>query len=135
MGKKVESYLSDDGKLFTSERDMVLHEIEIALGEDFPELRVQMPLIMKSIDRITAIVQPLHILHMKNHPEPAPETTLRPEPPCFARQSADRMTCRRCNLVWDTNDPAPPACKPIAAPVARRIRAIEDGMATMVSNG
>ena len=75
MGKKVESYLSDDGKLFTSERDMVLHEIEIALGEEFPELRVQMPLIMKSIDRITAIVQPLHILHMKNHPEAPEETT------------------------------------------------------------
>lgn len=29
---------------------------------------------------------------------------------CHARQHSDQMVCDRCGLVWDTNDPEPPAC-------------------------
>jgi hypothetical protein len=30
---------------------------------------------------------------------------------CFARQYSDQKICHQCGLVWDTNDPDPPACK------------------------
>lgn len=56
MGKKVESYQSNDGKLFGNERDMLLHEAEIALTEEFPQLRVSIPVIMKNANRIAEIM-------------------------------------------------------------------------------
>lgn len=30
---------------------------------------------------------------------------------CKAMQMSDQKVCRACNLVWDMNDPEPPACK------------------------
>lgn len=30
--------------------------------------------------------------------------------PCEAVQHADSMLCKRCGLLWDTNDPSPPEC-------------------------
>lgn len=30
---------------------------------------------------------------------------------CEARQYSDQMTCGRCGLAWDVNDPDPPACR------------------------
>lgn len=30
---------------------------------------------------------------------------------CAAVQSSDEMRCGRCALVWDVNDPDPPACR------------------------
>lgn len=36
-----------------------------------------------------------------------------PEPKtCQAYQCSDQMICPRCEYAWDTNDPAPPVCKP-----------------------
>jgi len=32
---------------------------------------------------------------------------------CFARQYSDQMICSACGLVWDLNDPEPPACAKI----------------------
>lgn len=29
---------------------------------------------------------------------------------CEARQYSDQMSCHRCGLVWDMNDPEPPEC-------------------------
>lgn len=29
---------------------------------------------------------------------------------CKARQYSDQMNCKDCGLVWDVNDPEPPAC-------------------------
>ena len=29
---------------------------------------------------------------------------------CEARQYSDQKVCHRCGLVWDMNDPEPPAC-------------------------
>jgi hypothetical protein len=31
---------------------------------------------------------------------------------CAARQHSDMMHCVRCGISWDTNDEAPPRCKP-----------------------
>jgi hypothetical protein len=31
---------------------------------------------------------------------------------CKAIQYSDQMNCAACGLVWDMNDPEPPACKP-----------------------
>lgn len=30
---------------------------------------------------------------------------------CAARQYSDQMTCHKCGLVWDMNDPEPPECR------------------------
>lgn len=30
---------------------------------------------------------------------------------CIAVQQSDEMFCAKCNLRWDVNDPAPPACR------------------------
>jgi hypothetical protein len=30
---------------------------------------------------------------------------------CRARQLSCQMVCADCDLVWDVNDPAPPACR------------------------
>lgn len=29
---------------------------------------------------------------------------------CQARQVSDQMSCHKCGLVWDINDPEPPQC-------------------------
>jgi hypothetical protein len=29
---------------------------------------------------------------------------------CKAFQQSDQMVCHRCGLIWDMNDPEPPAC-------------------------
>jgi hypothetical protein len=31
---------------------------------------------------------------------------------CEAVQYSDEMSCMRCDLRWDTNEPVPPKCKP-----------------------
>lgn len=32
---------------------------------------------------------------------------------CQARQYGDQMICAPCGLIWDTNDPEPPQCRPV----------------------
>lgn len=76
MGKKVESYQSDDGKLFPTEEAMLLHEANIALSEEFPALKMSVPVIMTNAKRISALLEPLASFYAKNHPEPAAQTTL-----------------------------------------------------------
>lgn len=44
------------------------------------------------------------------HEFPAADFTLSANN-CLAVKYADSMSCRLCNLAWDTNDPSPPACK------------------------
>lgn len=83
MGKKVESYQSDDGKLFPTEEAMLLHEANIALSEEFPALKMSVPVIMTNAKRISALLEPLASFYAKNHPEPSAQTTLEPEDtPC-----------------------------------------------------
>lgn len=39
--------------------------------------------------------------------------TTPPPSTCAARPGADQqMRCVRCGLVWDIDDPEPPACRP-----------------------
>lgn len=73
MGKKVESYLSEDGKLFRTEREMVLHEIDVAVRKEFPALKIGLGQIALNADRLLEILQPLANLQTKNHPEVKPE--------------------------------------------------------------
>jgi hypothetical protein len=76
MGKKVESYQSDDGKLFKTEEAMLLHEAQSALTEEFPTLKINVPFIMENAERISALLEPLASYYRKNHPAATPETTL-----------------------------------------------------------
>lgn len=78
MGKKVESYQSDDGKLFLNERDMVLHEIDITVRREFPALKIGLGAIAQNADRLLEILQPLAACPPKNHPEVPAQTTLGP---------------------------------------------------------
>lgn len=44
---------------------------------------------------------------------------------CLARQGPDQqMRCHRCGLVWDLDDPEPPACRdePVKKPKVRKPR-------------
>lgn len=41
---------------------------------------------------------------------PPPRCSDPKETSCAAVQYSDTMVCRRCNLAWDTNDPARPTC-------------------------
>lgn len=67
MGKKVESFQSNDGVLFGSEYEMLRHEATTALVEEFPQLKMQIPFIMQNVDRIAEILQPIgsHTLSLK----------------------------------------------------------------------
>ena len=56
MGKKVESFQSNDGVLFGSEYEMLVHEATTSLVEEFPQLKMQIPFIMQNVDRIAAIL-------------------------------------------------------------------------------
>lgn len=76
MGIKVESWQSNDGKLFKGEEDMLRHEINVSLTEEFPNLKVCIPQLMLNVGRITEILEPLATYYRENHPETAPETTL-----------------------------------------------------------
>lgn len=78
MGKKVESYESDDGKLFRTEREMVLHEIDITVRKEFPALKIGLGAISQNADRLLEILQPLAGLQPENHPEVPAQTTLEP---------------------------------------------------------
>ena len=42
--------------------------------------------------------------------EVASENMSREPKVCQARQASDQMTCARCSLTWDVNDPSPPLC-------------------------
>ena len=78
MGKKVESYESDDGKLFKTEREMVLHEIDMTVRKEFPALKIGLGAISQNADRLLEILQPLAACQPKNHPEVPAQTTLEP---------------------------------------------------------
>lgn len=48
---------------------------------------------------------------------------------CSARRYSDQMSCSKCGLAWDVNDPEPPECKTvrnerIAEATLREIRAM-----------
>jgi len=78
MGKKVESYESDDGKLFKTEREMVLHEIDMTVRKEFPALKIGLGAISHNADRLLEILQPLASCPPKNHPAKEAQTTLGP---------------------------------------------------------
>lgn len=42
-------------------------------------------------------------------------------PGCAAYRVSDQMTCPRCTLTWDMNDPEPPECKRALTPRPRPI--------------
>jgi len=42
-----------------------------------------------------------------------------PEQRCEARQMSDQMSCTRCGLVWDMNDPDRPECRQRSNPAER----------------
>jgi len=45
-------------------------------------------------------------------PQPDTEPSLLPQiSRCNAMQHSDQMVCAPCNIAWDMNDPAPPACR------------------------
>lgn len=118
MGKKVESFQADDGKLFATEREMVMHEIDITLRKEFPALKIGLGAISQNADRLLEILQPLASCPPKNHPEPDSETT--PEPPV-----AEIVRCRyahppgtRCPVCQDV----PNNVTVIPAPEARAAR-------------
>lgn len=117
MGKKVESFLSDDGVLFTDEYAMLKHEATIAITQEFPELKISMGTIMPKAERLAEILEPLATYCRINHPrDPEPETTLEVvRAQCKAVQYSDMMECKDCDQRWDTNDSFPPPCKPPVA--------------------
>ena len=43
---------------------------------------------------------------------------------CTAIQYSDQKVCKRCNLVWDMNDPDPPACLPEKPVESVRLQAL-----------
>lgn len=45
---------------------------------------------------------------------------------CEARQHSDQMICVKCGLVWDTNDPDPPKCKPQGGKTDAREKALKE---------
>lgn len=75
MGKKVESYAADDGKLFPTEREMTVYEMEQAIKKDFPELRGSIQYIVAHADKLAKIFQPLLALQPKDHPTLRANTT------------------------------------------------------------
>lgn len=116
MGKKVESFLSDDGQLFKNEYDMIRHEAWVALTEEFPELKIAMKPIMDRAERLAEILEPLATYCRINHPAEPPETTVQTiRERCSAVQYSDQMVCAPCDQSWDTNDSFPPPCKPPVA--------------------
>jgi len=50
----------------------------------------------------------------------------KPRTGCSARQQSDQMTCDRCGLVWDMNDPDPPACLSERERVRVRLRRLRE---------
>jgi hypothetical protein len=48
---------------------------------------------------------------MHNPPNASPTPIHR----CQAKRHSDQMVCHECGLVWDVNDPEPPACPQKAA--------------------
>lgn len=87
MATKVESYQSNDGKLFPSELEAVRHEVLTALLKAVPDIKDRWPLISGNVDAIALALQPLATLIEgmpvsveENHPEPpVAETTLTPD--------------------------------------------------------
>ncbi len=131
MGKKVESYQSDDGKLFKTEEAMLLHEAQIALTEGFPTLKINVPFIMENAERISALLEPLASYYRKNHPEPSAQTTLKPGTlvegrmyPLTGEVKVDRITpptkgpedtpCDCAALMAGNGGPHHPTCSSLA---------------------
>ncbi len=108
MGKKVESYESEDGKLFRTEREMVLHEIDLAVRREFPALKIGLGQIALNADRLLEILLPLAGLQEKNHPEAQPEN--HPEPVrsiATTRRSDGTVLPLPCPQVSFDPSPAP----------------------------
>lgn len=98
MGKKVESYESEDGKLFRTEREMVLYEIDLAVRREFPALKIGLGQIALNADRLLEILLPLAGLQDKNHPEAQPEN----HPDNHALSRSGLMQCN-CASLGQTN--------------------------------
>jgi hypothetical protein len=112
MGTKVESYRADDGTLFATEREMVMHEIGVTLRKEFPALKIQLGAIVHSADRLLEILLPLAGCPPKNHPQSEAQTT--PEPPVAVRCRYAHPPGTRCPICQDvprhiTVVPAPEA--------------------------
>lgn len=101
MGKQVESWQSDDGKLFSSQEDMVRHEITVALTEEFPQLKVQIPFIMAKADRFAKIMAKMAPFIKKDHPSGPGK------PPSEAE---DRGGCDCSALLSGNSGPHAPTC-------------------------
>lgn len=131
MGKKVESYESDDGRLFKTEREMVLHEIDITVRKEFPALKIGLGAISQNADRLLEILQPLAACPPKNHPEVPAQTTLGPpvaeEPDCTCGVSMNtprnhHRTCPVYRALFPTGrqiyeaskKPKLDVCRPVA---------------------
>lgn len=110
MPIKVESYQSEDGKFHATEIEAVRHEVLNALWLAVPMLRDRKMIVEEHIDKIAELLQPLAAIVPKNHPEESGKTTLS-STGCLAVQHSDQMLCAVCNLTWDTNDSARPACR------------------------
>lgn len=74
MGKMIESWQSDDGKLFTSERDMVEHEALVALFELVPLLKDREAAIRSNINVLARVLKPLGDLQLAERDELTPAT-------------------------------------------------------------
>ena len=45
---------------------------------------------------------------------------------CHARQYSDQMVCAPCGLIWDANDPEPPACRKHIKRAVTKLAKLED---------
>ena len=86
--------------LHLSERTQVLAQFDDMKATRDPELLASRP------DLIWALS-----LGYGWHEFPAADFTVSPDW-CLAVQRSEAMCCSRCDLSWDVNDPAPPACRP-----------------------
>lgn len=116
MGKKVESYQSDDGKLFATEREMVMHEIDITLRKEFPALKIGLGAISQNADRLLEILQPLASCPPKNHPAEVAQTTL--EPPVAVDHGELVGTCD-CSAGMNGASDHAPTCPSFKGTVLR----------------
>jgi hypothetical protein len=113
MGTKVESYRADDGTLFATEREMVMHEIGVTLRKEFPALKIQLGAIVHSADRLLEILLPLAGCPPKNHPQSEAQTTL--EPPVAVDHGELAGTCD-CSAAMNGASDHHPSC-PSYSPV------------------
>lgn len=58
MVQKVETYRTADGRLFESEEAAILHEIELRIATEIPDLKVSVQTIVKNAALLAEIMAP-----------------------------------------------------------------------------